>query len=66
MSGVVQVKHPLIRHHLVRLRDETTPPFEFRLLISRLAILLAYEATKSLEVEKTVVTTPLTETEGTG
>jgi uracil phosphoribosyltransferase len=64
MSGVVQVEHPLIQHHLVRLRDKSTPPFEFRLLIGRLAVLLAYEATKDLEVERTAVTTPLTQTEG--
>ena len=46
--GPCLVDHPLIRHHLVRLRDETTGPVEFRLLVGRLAVLLAYEATKDL------------------
>jgi len=63
VNGAIKVEHPLIQHHLVRLRDKSTPPFEFRLLIGRLAVLLAYEATKDLEVEATTVTTPLADTE---
>jgi uracil phosphoribosyltransferase len=64
MSHVFSANHPLIQHHLVRLRDETTPPAEFRALIGRLSALLAYEATKDLTVEKTMVQTPVAEAEG--
>lgn len=63
-SNVVEVDHPLVRHHLVRLRDESTPPAEFRNLIRRLATLLAYEATKDLLLEPAQVRTPLAETGG--
>lgn len=64
MSGVIEVAHPLIQHHLARLRDVATEPAEFRLLIQRLAVLLAYEATKDLETDPVVVRTPLIETTG--
>ena len=62
--GVFEVDHPLIRHHLTRLRDERTDPSEFRTLIRRLASLLAYEATKDLIEEPLTVRTPIQETEG--
>lgn len=47
-SGVIEVDHPLVRHHLTRLRDERTTPSEFRALVQKLSVLLAYEATKDL------------------
>jgi uracil phosphoribosyltransferase len=64
MSGVFEVQHPLIQCHLTRLRDKSTPPQEFRLLVSRLASLLAYEATKDLRTERITIETPLTTTDG--
>jgi uracil phosphoribosyltransferase len=64
MSGIFEVEHPLIKHHLARLRDKSTPPAEFRLLVQRLAVLLAYEATKDLELTPAHVQTPLTLTSG--
>lgn len=56
---VVQVEHPLIKHHLSRLRDKHTPPAEFRQLVQRLAVLLAYEATSDLELRPVEIETPL-------
>jgi uracil phosphoribosyltransferase len=64
MSGVFEVQHPLIACHITRLRDQTTPPAEFRQLVHRLASLLAYEATKDLLAEPVMVQTPLAKTEG--
>ena len=64
VSGVFEVQHPLIDCHLARLRDQFTPPQEFRAHVRRLATLLAYEATKDLRCRTTRVTTPLTETDG--
>ena len=64
MNGVFEVAHPLIEHHLTRLRDRTTPPTEFRALVQRLATLLAYEATKDLDVRPHTVETPLCEHTG--
>jgi uracil phosphoribosyltransferase len=62
MTPVVTVRHPLVEHHLARLRDRTTPPAEFRLLLHRLAMLLAYEATQDLATREVSVETPLTST----
>jgi uracil phosphoribosyltransferase len=64
MQGVFEVDHPLIKHHLTRLRDRTTPSIEFRALVQRLATLLAYEATKDLDVKSLTVQTPLCEHNG--
>jgi len=58
----IEVCHPLVSHHLARLRDESTPPEEFRQLIQRLAVLLAYEATQDLALKQVEVQTPLTAT----
>jgi len=58
-TGVFEVRHPLIQSHLACLRDETTAPAEFRRLIGRLSVLLAYEATKDLAVRPMDVRTPL-------
>jgi uracil phosphoribosyltransferase len=57
--SLVEVHHPLIQHHLTRLRDKETPPAEFRQLVQRLAALLAYEATKDLVVRPIEIATPL-------
>ncbi len=53
-----------MKHHLAQLRDVATGPAEFRLLVQRLAVLLAYEATKDLTVEPVEVRTPLASTPG--
>ena len=61
---VFEVHHPLVRHHLTRLRNHATAPIEFRNLIRRRAVLLAYEATADLKTSAVSVETPLTTTEG--
>jgi uracil phosphoribosyltransferase len=58
-GSVVELSHPLVRHHLTRLRDEATPAAEFRVLIQRLAAFLSYEATKDLATRPEHVQTPL-------
>ena len=63
-TGVFEVNHPLIQHHLTRLRDKSTPPHVFRRVTQRLATLLAYEATKDLTLREVSVQTPLAETTG--
>ena len=62
MTHIHEITHPLIQSHLARLRDQATKPAEFRLLVQRLAVLLAYESTKDLEVIPTDVQTPLEKT----
>ncbi len=59
---VTEVRHPLVRHKLGLLRDETTPTQLFRQLVDELTLLLTYEATKDLATEEVVIRTPLEET----
>lgn len=64
MKNVCELQHPLVHHHLVRLRDKHTSPERFRSSIHRLSVLLSYEATKDLDLKTVPVETPLTMTEG--
>ena len=63
MNQLVVLDHPLVHHHLARLRDVGTEPAEFRAIVERLTCLLAYEATQDLPLKTVRVTTPLAETE---
>jgi uracil phosphoribosyltransferase len=51
--------HPLVRHKLTLLRDRETPTRIFKELVEELAMLMAYEATSSLPLERVTVQTPL-------
>lgn len=64
MKNVTIIKHPLIQHNLTRLRDERTGPQEFRRVLSEVAALMVYEATRSFDVVPTKVKTPIQTTEG--
>ncbi len=55
-------EHPLVRHKVAELRDVATRPRLFRDLVSEIATLLAYEATRDLPLVSRTVRTPLTET----
>ena len=59
MSNVVELKHPLVYHHLTALRDKTTPPDRFRNQVRRLSQLLVYEASADLPLKSRTVETPL-------
>ena len=59
MSKVVVFDHPLIQHKLSILRDEKTSVKEFRELISEIAMLMCYEATRDLPLEEVDVQTPV-------
>ena len=56
--------HPVIKHKISILRDVNTGSNEFRSLIKEIAMILAYEATKDLELEEYEVETPITRTTG--
>lgn len=62
MPQAYEVAHPLVQHHLAKLRDKATRPDEFRRLVHRLAGLLAYEATRDLSTRPFEIETPLTRT----
>ena len=51
--------HPLIQHKLAVLRNKETPVKEFRELISEIAGLMCYEATRNLPTEEVLVETPI-------
>ena len=55
----IVLNHPLITHKLAILRDKNTGTKEFREIISEIATLLCYEATKDAKLEKAVIETPL-------
>lgn len=55
------VDHPLAQHYLTHLRDETTQPALFRTLTRKLTMMLAVEATRSLQTERITIRTPLEE-----
>ena len=51
--------HPLVHHKLAVLRNKETPVKEFRELISEIASLMCYEATRSLPTMEVEVETPV-------
>ncbi len=57
-------RHPLIQHKLTILRDRRTPTKIFKELVDEIAMLMAYEATSSLQLEPVPVETPLEPTTG--
>src|SRR4051812_30617558 len=56
------VSHPLVQHKLSILRDRETPTKIFKELVDEIAMLMAYEATSDLVLERAIVETPLERT----
>jgi len=52
--------HPLLQHKVSILRDERTGVKEFREIVSEIAALECYEATRDLPLEDVEITTPIT------
>ena len=59
MAEVHVVDHPLIQHKLAILRDVNTGVKEFRELVSEIAGLMCYEATRNLPTVEVEVQTPV-------
>jgi len=53
------LNHPLLQHKLTILRDEKTGVKEFREIVSEIATLMCYEATRDLPLEDVEVKTPV-------
>lgn len=64
MKAVTVIAHPLVQHNLTRLRDQQTGPQEFRRVLSEVAALMIYEATRSFNVAPMTVQTPLARARG--
>ena len=62
MSKVVVMDHPLIQHKIGIIRKQETSSKEFREMISEIAMLMCYEATRDLKLEDVEITTPITKT----
>jgi len=56
--------HPLIQHKLTILRDKDTTTRDFKQLVNEIAMLMAYEVTKDLPLERIDVATPLESMQG--
>jgi len=59
MSNLFISTHPLVAHKLSLLRNVNTEPKKFRELVRELGGLLAYEATRDLQVRPCEVETPM-------
>ena len=60
MNNLTVMNHPLISHKLALLRHEKTDGKAFRELVSEIAMLVCYEATRDMKTTPVDVPTPLT------
>ena len=59
MNKLTVLEHPLIQHKLAILRNQKTSVKEFRELVSEIAGLMCYEATRNLPTREVQVQTPV-------
>lgn len=59
MDKVHVLDHPLLQHKLCILRDERTGVKDFREVVSEIATLMCYEATRDLPLEEVEIKTPV-------
>jgi len=59
MSIVHEMNHPLVQHKLSIIRSKDTGVKEFREIVSELAALMCYEATRDLPTEEVEIETPV-------
>ncbi|MCI6791549.1 MAG: uracil phosphoribosyltransferase [Lachnobacterium sp.] len=59
MAKVVVMDHPLIQHKIGIMRRQDTGSKEFRTLVSEVAMLECYEATRDLELRDVEIETPI-------
>ncbi len=62
MGEVFIFDHPLMKHKLTLMREKDTGAKEFRELANELSMLMAYEVTRDMPLEKVEIETPLTTT----
>ena len=61
MGKVYVFDHPLIQHKLSFIRDKNTGTKEFRELVDEVGTLMAYEITRDLPLEETIIDTPVSQ-----
>ena len=62
MSNVMVMDHPLIQHKIGIMREKNTSTKEFRALVSEVAMLIYYEASRNLPLSDKEIETPLVKT----
>ena len=62
MAKVHIFDHPLIQHKISIMRKTETPTKDFRQLVSEVAMLMGYEATRDLPLEDVEIETPICKT----
>ncbi len=60
MSNLTVLDHPLIKHKLTFIRDKNTGSKEFRELVTEISMLMAFEVTRDMKLEKIEIETPVT------
>lgn len=58
-ENVAVFSHPLIKHKISQLRDETCKTKEFRALVEEISMLMGYEVLRDLEMEEIEIKTPM-------
>ena len=61
MARTVIMDHPLIQHKIGIIRKKDTSSKEFREMISEIAMLMCYEATRDLPLKEITIETPVAE-----
>ncbi len=61
--SVTVVDHPLVQHKLSLMRNKETSTANFRRLLREVALLIGYEITRDLPLEKLTIETPIGPTE---
>ncbi len=64
MSKVHIMEHPLIQHKITYIRREETGSKELREIVSEIAALMCYEATRNLKLKDVRIKTPICEMTG--
>lgn len=59
MAKTVVMDHPLIQHKIGRIREKETGSKDFREIISEIAMLICYEATRDLKLTDVEIETPV-------
>ena len=58
-ENIIICDHPLIKHKITLLRNKSTGTNEFRTIVEEIAMLIGYEALRTLELEEVEVETPI-------
>lgn len=64
MAKVHVMDHPLIQHKISYIRQENVGTKEFREVVSEIAMLMCYEATRDLKLQDVEIKTPICKTIG--